>query len=731
MRVFYLYAVSFVSAFLLFQIELIVSKILLPKFGGSYLVWGACVVFFQCVLLLGYVYAHAMVRAAGMHRYKVFHLVLILSPFLFFPGRPLSIQPDAGLAMVAGVFLQLVTSIGLVFFVLSTISLISQSWLSASELPQRRNPYTLYAVSNIGSFLALLTYPFLFEYYFDLDQQILFWRIGYVIFILIYAAAFFAVKVSEDAGPDDEDGTSERADTDERPADGDWKNRIRWFLLAAAGTVIFLAVTNVITYEMAPCPLLWVVPLGIYLLSFVLVFQDKPVYPLWIINRQYIVLGLSAVLFFLSRMRSIHTGILFLVYTFFLFLLCVECQHELYHSRPKGKKRLTDFYVILSAGSFLGGVWVTWVAPLIFTSPSEYLFGLLLMSLGLGLKENARRREGLVPAGLVVLLIIASQFGSLLFADYKFVGIALFSAIYLFVSLRSADKLVAVPFVLGAVLSIAPYLNIRYPLRDVVLVKRNYYGIYYVSVTPDRSRLFIHGMTVHGIQQLDPGLENETTAYFHTQTPVGKFFTSADFHPERIGVVGLGVGTLAAYGREGQRFDFYELDPDVQKIADSQFTFLRNSKAKISYFYGDARINLAKSDVRYDVLVVDAFSGDSVPAHLLTTEAIEEYRTHLNNDGILLFHVSNRYFDLVPVLFSNAHSLKAYALVDSNPQSGMWTYASTWVAVTWDKEKKDSLASLLGWKEDGNGVNIKKIRPWTDGYSHLFTVFKRREYLGF
>lgn len=731
-KIYYLYAANFIAAFLLFQIELIVAKILLPRFGGSYLVWGSCVVFFQFVLLLGYIYSHVIVRTIGILSYKKFHLLLILFPLLFFPGRPLEVSyANNTFPLVLDVFLQLITGIGPVFFVLSTISLISQSWLSASELPEQRNPYPLYAVSNVGSFAALLSYPFLFEYHYDLSQQLIFWRVGYAIFLIAYFAAFFAIKIVKNGMAEMAGGSPGEVFTGDSGRKVVLEDKARWFLLAAAATVIFLSVTNVITYEVAPCPLLWIVPLAIYLLSFILVFQERPKCPKWIVEKQHIIIGFCTALFFLTRMQYMSAVFLFIAYLASLFLLCMASQYELYRTRPRDKQGLTIFYVIISTGSFFGGILATWVAPLVLVEPSEYLGGLLLLSMGMALGRKKEMR-GFGHLVLIPILVALLLFGPILFINNSIVSMGIFLASVILIFSKLHKRPLAVPLALSAIICVSPiYSAPESPLSDAVASHRNYYGIYHVHYTQDNMRLFVHGMTVHGIQLLDQSRENEPTSYFHVNTPVGKLLSSPVFRFKRIGVVGLGVGTLAAYGSRGQEIDFYELDPDIRKFVDRHFTFLKNSKAKVNVFYGDARINLARSDAKYDVLVVDAFSGDSVPVHLLTTDATKEFKEHLTQDGIILFHVTNKYFDFVPVVCGDAVALHAYALADKNPWMKSWMYYSQWVAVTWDEKRRDSLVYLLGWKEAEKGIKIRKIRPWTDGYSSLFSVFKREAVFGF
>jgi len=363
-------SIVFVCAFLLFQIELIIAKLFLPSYGGSYLVWGSCVVFFQAVLLSGYVYAHIVINKFGVYQYRKLHLVFILLPLIFFPGHAINLGlPQSGIPLSLDVFRLLLLTIGPVFFVLSTISIIGQSWLSGSQLPQRSNPYALYAVSNLGAFAALISYPFLFELVFSLDQQILMWRITYLAVVILQFIAVRTIEVNPQSKK-----IKETVD------DLTTKQVCSWFLFGAAGTIMFLSVNNIITAEIDPLPLLWVVTLGIYLLAFVFNFKHKPWCPQWIVNKIHVILALSIVLYFLLRRGTLPISVSLNAFCVVLFVLCMYCQNRLYNSRPKNDAHLTKFYVVISLGSFVGGLIVSWIIPLVSTWFIEYLFGICVIA---------------------------------------------------------------------------------------------------------------------------------------------------------------------------------------------------------------------------------------------------------------------------------------------------------------------------------------------------------------
>ncbi len=727
-RVHYLYALSFLSAFLLFQIELVIAKIFLPRFGGSYLVWGSCIVFFQFALLLGYLYAHVAVRKCGIYRYRYLHLILVALPLLFFPGRALpEIAAHPGIPLVLDIFMQLALSIGMAFFVLSTISIVTQSWLAYSELPESGNPYMLYAVSNVGSFLGLLSYPFLFEVYFDLDVQVVIWRILYVLFIVAYILSLRAIRFPAACAPGGAlSGGSGFREAFRMSGEGA-RRKLCWFLLSAAGCVLFLSVTNIVTYEIVPCPLLWVIPLCIYLASFTLTFRDRPFYPEWIGRQFHLVMGFSVLVYFFVQGRILPVMPGLIAFAVALFALCMFCQHELYESRPAEKDGLTGFYLIVSLGGFAGSMVVTWIIPRLFTSTVEFLLGLFLIGLSLALKEGFSR-IGFYRLRLIAYVVILVIAWPMEFKQYNVfgVGIALIAFAYIFRDL--AGHRTALALCLLAVFAIEPFVDNTWTADGKAIgTFRNYYGIYEIRASGHLLK-FANGTTLHGLQYRTPDPEEraEPLAYYHRDTPVGKILGGGRFAMDRVAVVGLGVGTLSAYGKKGGQMDFFELDPDMPAFV-GMFDYLALSKAKLNFYYDDARLALRKMPPScYDVLVIDAFSGDSVPVHLLTTEAIGEYRARVKDNGLILFHISNRYIDLAPVIVSNARAVGAFALFASNTAQGSALLASDWAALTWNGKIRDTLTAQMQWQDRTADAELKPVRPWTDKYSNLPSVMKPR-----
>jgi hypothetical protein len=501
------------------------------------------------------------------------------------------------------------------------------------------------------------------------------------------------------------------------------RETMRWLLLGAAGTVLFLSVTNIITYEIPPSPLSWIGPLAIYLVSFVLNFKARPFCPSWITGRIELILGASACLYCVVQPRALPFTLVLVAYFFLLFALCMFCQNALYLTRPKDKNGLTAFYLMISVGSFLGGMAVTWIAPLVFTTPVEFMMGLVMVSLAMGI-DVQRKNLGIFRWGLIAAMVLLVVFFPLLFFPLDLSAMLIISGFVLAVFLNLRNQAHAVCLALSILFIVSPLIDsLRFLDATYSQTIRNYYGVYRL-MERDGYRMILHGTTIHGLQLLNPHRELVPIGYYASRTPVGGFLKQFGSDLKAIGVVGLGSGELASYGRAGQTMDFYELDPAVHQMAKGPFTFLKGSQADVHVIYGDARINLERSGKVYDLLIVDAFSGDVVPAHLLTAEAVAIYKAHVSKGGVILFHVTNRYLDIVPVLFTGAVRQNAHALFNMNVSEGDAFY-TRWVALTWDKTWRDQLVSRLGWQDERTGLKVKKIRPWTDAHSSILDLFTK------
>lgn len=707
-KIWLLRSITFLASFLLFQIQFIIGKIFLANFGGGFMVWGVCMVFFQGMLLLGYLYTHSMVQELTVKKYFKLHFFLLLVPFLFFPGRALALKyPTYGFPMVLDVSINLAATIGLTFFVLSTMSIICQSWLACSKLPQKDNPYSLFAVSNLGSLLALITYPFIFETVFDLDQQQNIWRVFYVIMVLIYLIAMKHIKVEY---------VKPQAEIKDVRCDS--KMAWKWFLYGAAGVTIFLAVTNMITAEIAPLPFLWMVPLLIYLSSYVLNFKERPWFPVWIEKTIHFSLAFGVLLYFVT-VRQIAPAMVSMIFmVVFVFIICMFCQRRLYVLRPP-KDALTFFYFIVALGGFFGGAITTWIIPLIYVSYAEYFLGLVFLSTAWAMEANTKNMR-FFTFSLAIIFVAVLYYGPLLLKHAGILGLICLIVFIFFSFYIIRRKRAVILIILCLLLVLLDFIQPKWFTRQFIYGKRNYYGISRVFEEPG-FRLLLHGTIVHGAQFLDPETNFVPLTYYNPQSPPAELLINED-HYKRIGMIGLGTGALAVYERPNQIIDFYELDKDVLYIAKEYFNFLDFSPAKINYIIKDARIGLEENkDKRYHILIVDAFSGDSVPLHLLTLECLDLYRRRITKDGLVLFHLSNRYINLPLAFVKTAAATDAYIALKKDIN-----FKSDWIAITYNKQVFERLLNHYGWVGIDSG-KYKKYRPWTDKYSNTMPYFLRAD----
>jgi len=707
--------VTFLSAFLLFQIELIIAKLFLPYYGGSYLVWGACIVFFQAVLLLGYLFAHSFLRRLGTSLYLKVHLLLLLIPFLFFPLCRLhfSFVGNIPLPLVLDIFGRLIVTIGPVFFVLSTMSLVTQSWLSRSRLHGHDNPYGLYAVSNLGSFAALLSYPFFFEQYLTNTEQLQIWRVLYLVLVICTVLAWNLVKTQ----PENRAAVSAIG-----PAGGG--EVLRWLCLGAAGVVMFLSVTNIITYEVAPVPLLWVIPLGIYLMAFILNFKRKPWCPSWISRYIGPLIGLQALMYFLAQKHLLPVILMIILFCSFLFFICMYTQHQLIRAKPSSGEQMTLFYVMISLGGFLGGMLTSWVVPLISNTLIEYLVGLFLVAL---MVPSLAARSPVWKMGVCILLVLATFFvWPHLVKDYHLWSfILLWAVVWFAFGGLAADRRFLVGVLVVLILA-TPFLESIWQDAHFLLKKRNYYGIYEVYDNRNGVRVLVHGTTLHGVEFLAPDMRRIPLGYYSPLSAIGSLLINDVFQAKRVGVVGLGTGTLAMYAKPDCPIDYYELDSDVRDLASKYFWYLAESPGDVNVILGDARLSLNKApDGAYDLLVIDAFSGDAIPTHLVNKDVLAEYRRKLAPGGAIIFHITNRYLNLEPVLAKIADNANAYIAVKDVGDEG-YNMRAIWCILTWD----DSRFLKLITQEDWEPLDIDPKdhgRIWSDDYSTILPIINMNE----
>jgi len=686
----------FISAFLLFQVQPLIGKYILPWFGGGPAVWTTCMLFFQVLLLAGYAYAHVVGTRLVQRKQVVVHTLVIAAALLFLPILPSGRwKPEGGDDPIWGILVLLSVGIGLPYFILSTTSPLLQAWFSLTHLG--RSPYRLYALSNAGSLLALLSYPFVVEPNLALKTQATVWSLGFGVFaVLCVYCALRTWNVSarnEQLVPEEEAGAAREAQQPPGPG-----ARLLWLALPACGSVMLLAVTNQMCWDVAVVPFLWIVPLSLYLLSFILCFHSER----WYIRPVFwALLVLSMVGMTLLLFRGVHVPIQLQVIGFStgLFVCCMVCHGELARLKPR-PRYLTSFYLMVAAGGALGGIFVTLVAPLVFSTYLELHVGMwaccALAMAAFWYQKRPHRywtrswwARLCLPAFVLALLVLGEALR------------------------REANR----------------------TLRGSVSLSRNFYGVLrvmaYCRDDPERFHYTLqHGRILHGTQFVSEPRRRRPITYYAAESGLGL----AMLHRPRksglrVGVIGLGTGTIAAYGKEGDHISFYEINPEVKRLATSRFTYLAESKAKCDVVLGDARLSLERQGPQhFDVLALDAFTSDAIPVHLLTREAFEIYLRHLKPDGIIVVHTSNRYLDLLPVVDAMAEHFGLQVAVihyyETEEDKKVEIYSCTWVLVTRNEQFLQSKAVQAAKGEEEEEEEPRRVSLWTDDYSNLFQILK-------
>ncbi len=668
----------FLGAFLLFMVEPMAAKQLLPALGGSSAVWLTCLVFFQVTLLLGYLYAHWLTRGASSGlRQGVYLASLACAGILLAAQRlaPASLSRHAGHPVTA-IFLALSVTIGLPFLLLGATSPLLQIWFARTQ--GGAVPYRLFALSNTGSLLALLAYPTLVEPNLTLKVQSTLWCIGFFLYAALCVALALRLQPAAKAEIPQDELLILKART---------RAKWLWFLLPMAAAMQLSAVTAHLTINIAAIPLLWMLPLAVYLLTFIFAFEFPGLYRRGIIVRLLVVM-LAALGYAISKTDvSLPIGAAILFFLAECFLACFFCHAETYALRPQRTSETTLFYLIIAAGGAAGTFFIGIASPLIFSANYDLAITFF------------------VTAALAVAVTWRDGWGQRLLWSTA-------SALLLFFAIM---------------------LHTAYA-HEAILEVRNFYGTLRVKQSAntqgDTERMLLNGTIQHGTQIFAPDLNRTPTTYYAADSGIGlalRFCCNAlgsDLPRARnIGVIGLGTGTLATYGHAGDRIRFYEINPLVLPIAQNLFTYLRDSHAQISIADGDARTSLTReAPQRFDVLVVDAFSGDAIPLHLLTTEAIALYKRHLAPDGIIAFHVSNQYLNLVPEIAQLAIATNMQSrLVDSAGDDAAGSYRSTWVLLSnsrafFDRPEIAAVAS--------EAPTMPNLRAWTDDYSSLLPILQ-------
>jgi SAM-dependent methyltransferase len=632
-----------VGAALLFSVQPMVARMVLPLLGGSPAVWNTCMVFFQVLLLAGYAYAHESLSRLGIRRQIVLHAVLLLLSLAFLPAAARTI--GAGGAPIPRILGSLALIAGVPFFVLSTNSSLTQRWYSVAAAPGGGDPFWLYGASNAGSLAALLSYPLIVEPFVGLRAQLRWWSIGYGVFIALCLVSMAVVRAaSRFAG-----------DTIEVPvvaAEITWRRRLRWILLSAIASSLLLSVTMQIATDVVSAPLFWVLPLAIYLLTFIIAFSSRRrIERRLLAHLTTIGIALCFVIVIVPTVLPMWFALMVLLGT--LFTGALVCHGDLADDRPPAE-RLTDFYLALAIGGMLGGVANSIVAPLVFRSIVEYPVTLALLALVLHpVSIRAMPRSSMLFAAaatavtLVAAVVVLGHRGSAgpnatqSLAHWEFVPLLVLGAGVL---LSTRAGVFSVASLLAAVF-VAAGLHFVDPIIDQ---GRSFFGVSRVTESATL-RTMIHGVTVHGIQRRDPRLRDIPVSYYYPRGPLGSVVAGAPANAN-IGIVGLGAGSLAPLTRPGQRLTYFEIDPLVEAMARRDFTYLKDSPAAVSVRIGDGRQLLEQqADDSFDLLVLDAFNSDAIPMHLLTDEALAIYLRKLKPTGLLVLHISNRYADLARV----------------------------------------------------------------------------------
>jgi hypothetical protein len=735
----FVYSITlFINAALLFIIEPMVVKMILPYLGGSPAVWNTSLVFYQACLLAGYAYAHFGSAWLGTRRHALVHLNLLLAGLLLLPIvlplRWLGAPSENPVNLVLGV---LAVSIGFPFLVLSAGSPLLQKWFAQCHHSTARDPYFLYAASNAGSLAGLLAYPFLLEPRLPLSQQNHFWFIGYLVLLALVALCVLYFlrpltgQFNEKSKP--LDGENPPAS---QTADLTLARRLRWILWGFVPSSLLLGVTTYVTTDIGSAPFLWVLPLAAYLLSFILAFARSSwmTHPMLLRVQSLCLVGIAVTVFLHATEPD---EILLPLHLIGFFITALVCHGRLAQDRPSATY-LTDYFLWLSVGGVLGGVFNALIAPSVFKNVIEYplviaVAGLIRPQDG-AQNESKRNRQfdWLLPPAVIALIVLITlalkQMQILPPANDRLLICGLSGLFLLAVALRPAR------FGMGLVLLVLVSLWYPSPFGKVLYTGRSFFGAYRAATdTEGKRNVLFQGTTVHGAQSIDRQTKLMPSAYYHRTSPAGQVLlaNASKFGSGRIAIVGLGTGALACYGTANQNFTFYEIDPLVEKIArdDRLFTYLRDCLPRIDVVIGDARISLAKTPNQlYDLFVLDAFSSDVIPVHLLTRQAVELYLQKITPTGALLFHVSNRYMDLAPVLDRLAAELNLAAFIQNDFKISAKEHAegkspSRWILMARDQSAAAPYLTDGRWRQL-NGQLGGDL--WTDDYSDLLKVIHWR-----
>ena len=725
------------SATLIFSIQPMFSKMILPLLGGTSQVWNTAMLFFQACLLGGYAYAHGTSKFLGIRTQAILHVILLAIFVVVLPfGIPEAWRSPEEHNPTLWQLSLMASTVGGPFFVLAASAPMFQRWFAATSHPHADNPYFLYGASNFGSVLGLLSYPFIVEPILSLSEQANSWMFGYFAMIGFTIACGILVW-------------STHGHKDQKAAGNDvvisWATRGWWLLLAFIPSSLMLGVTTLITTDIASVPLLWILPLTIYVGSFILVFARKPLLNFEQINKYFAVMMVILTILVISSYGTVYPPILTIgIHLTVFFFAAMLCHTALVDARPHAS-RLTEFYLLMSVGGALGGVFNALIAPQFFVIPVEYM-GVLILALfirnykedGQGLKEvwnkfkTSIKDTGLNTflnfKGLGIFLILVTCF----FAIHAPERYMLYMAAFVAASILIMFEKNRVLFALGAmaVFSIFP-LGFDWgfkTFKSIMHQERNFFGIIKVVNMNDGQRILLHGTTNHGSQALDEEHRLMPLSYYSYESPINDVISYYDNKrgDQRFAVIGLGIGVTACFQKDERFYDFYEIDPAVADVAENPeyFTFLKDCGSPYEIILGDGRIKIEeKPESHYDFILGDAFSSDNIPVHIMTKEAIELYLSKLKPDGTFIMNIANNYLDLEPVVAAIAEEIDATALAkvkkDGTIEGTELEYYPTHFAVITKNENVIKYLKDNGW---GEALETRKVRAWTDQYSNIFSV---------
>ena len=725
----------FLSAWLLFLIQPMFGKMVLPLLGGAPAVWNTAMVFFQAALLGGYLYAHLLSRTLPLRHQVAVHGLLLTAAFLALPVAVGSGWQDPPAEAPAGwLLLLLAANIGLPFFAISANAPLLQRWFAHTGHPDANDPYFLYGASNLGSILALLLYPLLIEMTFELPAQGWLWTAGFAVLALSIIVCGSAAR-----------GASEvmaTAPTAAHPAAAvSWRDRLAWAALAFVPSGLLLSVTAYLTTDIVAIPLLWIAPLVLFLLTFVLVFARRPVVShRWMCRLQVPLLLLAAAGVFLTLKDAayLQMGLVLLAF----FVTAMVCHGELAGRRPDAT-RLTEFYLWMSLGGIAGGAFTALAAPLLFDRVVEYPILLVLAALLRPRRETERAgrwRGGIASVRLWDIALPAACLAPILLVDWQsglsgveslVIKVTVIAIVVIAVS--AMERPLRLALLLGVTVLLGAGGDQATSRRTDIFTGRSFFATYRVAISADGGyTLLIHGSTIHGAaaRREAAGTRPSRHTYYYARSGIGRIFAtiSANALPiRRVAAIGLGAGEIACYRQAGQAWTFYEIDPLMVRIARNPklFPFLSTCAPEAKIVVGDGRLTLARRKAPVDLLVLDAFSSDSIPAHLLTREAFRIYLAKLAPKGLLAVHISNRYLDMEPVLAALTHDLGLAARLFHArvPAADRRRYHSDsiWVAIARDE------ATLKPYLDGGGWRPLRRragLRPWTDAYSNIVSILK-------